>query len=60
VTSRLLVAGVFGAFVGGWIGRAIFKWLLDLDGSLQLILILATAALGVVICVAGELERERR
>lgn len=60
MTSRLLGAALFGAFVGGWIGRAIFKWLLDVDMPLQLVLILAMAALGVVIGVAGELERARR
>jgi len=26
-------AGLFGVFVGAWLSRAAFKWILDLDGT---------------------------
>jgi hypothetical protein len=59
MNARILGAAVFGAIAGAWLGRAVFKWLLDVGGTLQLILILAVGALGLVLGVAAELERQR-
>ena len=53
-------AVVLGAFVGGWIGRALFKWILGVSGTSLLVLIVATAAAGGVLGVAGALEERRR
>jgi len=61
MAARTLGAGFFGAFVGAWLARALFKWILDFDGTLLIVLIVATAAVGAPVCVAGELgEGERR
>ena len=60
MAARRISAGLFGAFVGAWLGRAAFKWILDLDGTLLIALIVAGAALGAIVCVAGEIESERR
>ena len=59
ITARRLGAALFGAFVGGWLGRALFRWLLDLERTTELVLIVASAALGAVVCVAGAVQAER-
>jgi high-affinity Fe2+/Pb2+ permease len=59
MNSRILAAAVFGGIAGAWLGRAVFKWLLDVGGTLQLVLILAVAALGLLLGVVSELERQR-
>jgi len=57
MTARKVGAGLFGAFVGAWLGRAVFKWILDAPGDWSTILIVATAVIGAVVCVAGADER---
>jgi uncharacterized membrane protein YeaQ/YmgE (transglycosylase-associated protein family) len=56
MTGRKAGAGLFGAFVGAWLGRAAFKWILDVPGEWQIVLIAATAIVGAVIGVAAEAE----
>ncbi len=34
MAGRRIGAGLFGAFVGSWLSRAAFKWILDLEGTL--------------------------
>jgi uncharacterized membrane protein YeaQ/YmgE (transglycosylase-associated protein family) len=58
MTARKAGAGLFGAFVGAWIGRAAFKWILDLPGDWPVVLSIATALIGAAICVAGEQETQ--
>jgi hypothetical protein len=53
MTARKLGAGLFGAFVGAWLGRAAFKWILDLPGEWPLVLSAASALIGAAICIAG-------
>jgi hypothetical protein len=60
MAARTIGAGFFGVFVGAWLGRALFKWILDLEGTLLIVLIVATAAVGAAVCVASELANERR
>jgi hypothetical protein len=60
MTARMAGAVIFGAFVGAWIGRAVFRWVLDVSGTSLLVLILATAAAGGVLGVAAALEERRR
>ena len=51
-----ITAALFGAFVGLWLSRALFKWILDVEGTLLIVLIAAGAVIGAAICVAGEIE----
>ena len=60
MAARRIGAGLFGAFVGAWLSRAAFKRILGLDGTLLIVLIVAGAAVGAVVCVAGAIEEERR
>ena len=60
MAARRISAGLFGVFLGAWLSRAAFKWILDLDGTLLIALIAAGAAVGAAVCIAGELESERR
>jgi hypothetical protein len=60
MTARMAGAVIFGALVGAWMGRAVFKWVLDVSGTSLLVLILATSAAGAVLGVAGALEERRR
>jgi len=50
---------IFGAIVGAWLARALFKWVLDMSGTSLLVLILATAAAGGVLGVAATLQERR-
>jgi hypothetical protein len=59
MTARMAGAVIFGAFVGGLIGRALFKWMLDVSGTSLLVLILAAAGAGGVLGVAGALQERR-
>ena len=60
MAARTIGAGFFGAFAGAWLARALFKWILGLEGTLLIVLIVATAAVGAVVCVASELENDQR
>jgi hypothetical protein len=60
MTHRTAGACVFGAFVSGWVARAVFKWLLDLPGSWPTALIVAAAAGGGLVCAVGEIEERRK
>jgi hypothetical protein len=56
VSGQALGAVLFGLFAGGWLGRALFDWILDVGAPWEGILIAAAALLGAGICVAGWLE----
>jgi hypothetical protein len=60
MTSRRLGAAGFGAFVAFWIARAVFKWILDVDGTTYVALAAVFVIVGVAVAVAVELEEERR
>jgi hypothetical protein len=60
MAARMAGAVIFGAFIGGWIGRVLFTSVLGVSGTSLLVLILATAAAGGVLGVAGALEEPRR
>ena len=60
MAARTIGAGLFGAFVGAWLARALFKWILDLEGTLLTVLIVATAVVGAAACVADEIGNESR
>jgi uncharacterized membrane protein YeaQ/YmgE (transglycosylase-associated protein family) len=58
MTARKAAAGLFGAFVGAWLARAAFKWILDVDW--WLVATVAGAVIGAAISVAGEHEAQSR
>jgi hypothetical protein len=60
MTYRTAGAFAFGAFIGGWAARAVFKWILDLPGTLATALVLAAAVGGGLICAVGEIEERRK
>jgi hypothetical protein len=60
MTYRTAGAFVFGAFIGGWAARAVFKWILDLPGTWTTLLIVAAAVGGGLISAAGEIEERRK
>jgi hypothetical protein len=60
MTHRTAGAFVFGAFVGGWIARLVFKWILDLPGTWSTVLILAAAAGCGLMTAVGEVEGRRK
>ena len=59
MAARMAGAVIFGAFVGAWIARALFKWVLGVSGTSLLVLILSTAAAGGVLGVAATLQERR-
>jgi hypothetical protein len=56
MASRTAGAFIFGAFVGGWLARALFKWLLGMSGTWTIVLILATAVGGGLVCAVGTMK----
>jgi hypothetical protein len=60
MTGRRLGAAGFGAFVAFWTARALFKWILDVDGTTYIALAAAFLVVGVAVAVAVELEEERK
>jgi uncharacterized membrane protein YeaQ/YmgE (transglycosylase-associated protein family) len=60
MTARKAAAGLFGAFVGAWLGRAAFKWILDLPGDWWLAATAVCAVIGAAVAVAGEHEAQAK
>jgi hypothetical protein len=58
MTGHRLAAAAFGAFVAFWIARAIFKWILDVDGTAYLALVAAFVLAGAVLGIAASLDDE--
>lgn len=51
MASRTIGAALFGAVVGAWVGRALFKWILDVDGIVPIV---AVALAGAIVCAVAE------
>jgi hypothetical protein len=60
MTGRRLAAAAFGAFIAFWIARAIFKWILDIDGTAYLAIAVGFALAGAVLGIAADLDDERK
>jgi hypothetical protein len=60
MTGRRVGAALFGAFTAFWIARAIFKWILDVDGTAYLALAAAFVLAGAVLGIAADLDEERK
>ena len=56
LTARTIAGAAFGAFVGAWIGRAIFVWILDVSHTWQIVALVTFGVVGAVIGVAAERE----
>jgi len=56
LSARSAGAALFGLFVGAWIGRAIFVWVLDVGRTWEIAGVVAVALVGAVLCIAGEAE----
>jgi hypothetical protein len=49
-------AVIFGLLAGAWIGRAIFDWVVDVGGGLELALIGVVALIGAALGAVAEHE----
>ena len=58
ITPRRIAAAFFGTAAGLFLGRALFKWILDLHGAWEWGPIVALAVAGCVLGVVSELEKE--
>jgi hypothetical protein len=54
MSSRTGGAALFGAFIGAWLSRALFKWILGVDGTPLWLLIAAGAIAAATVAVVGE------
>jgi hypothetical protein len=60
MTGRRLGAGGFGAFVAFWLARALFKWILHMDGGAYWGLVAVFVIVGATIAVASDLAEESK
>jgi hypothetical protein len=58
ITPGRLAAGFFGVAAGVFLGRALFKWILGVEGTWLVVAVVAFAVIGSVLAVATELEKE--
>ena len=56
MTGRSLGAIAFGLFVGAWLGRAFFVWILDASRTWEIAGVVACALVGGALGLAGALE----
>jgi hypothetical protein len=56
LTARSIAGAAFGAFVGAWIARAIFIWILDVSQTVEIGALVAFGLAGAVIGVAAARE----
>jgi uncharacterized membrane protein YeaQ/YmgE (transglycosylase-associated protein family) len=57
--DRTIGAAIFGAVVGAWLGRALFKWILDLEGATLIAAVAATAVVAAAVCGVAERQSAR-
>ena len=60
MSERTIGAFVFGAVAGAWLGRALFKWILDVEGTALLVAVVGSALLAALVCAVGEATSSRR
>ena len=56
LTARSIAGAAFGAFIGAWIGRAVFVWILDVSRTAEIAALVVSGLAGAVIGVAAERE----
>ena len=59
ITPGRIAARFFGTAAGLFLGRALFKWILDLHGAWEWAPIVAFALVGCVLGIASEIEGRR-
>ena len=59
MTARTAGSALFGAFVGAWIGRAIFVWILDASRTWEIVGMVTLGVVGLLLCLAGALEERQ-
>lgn len=56
LTARSIAGAAFGAFVGAWLGRAVFVWILDVPRGWEIAALVVFGVVGAVVGVAAERE----
>ncbi len=59
LTTRTLGSALFGAFVGAWLGRAAFVWILDVPRTWEIVAVAGLGLLGLVVGVTAAAEEQR-
>ena len=59
MTASRIAAFIFGGFVGAWIARALFQWLLDVPGTVFVVLLVVFTVSGALLGLAARVEDER-
>ena len=60
MNGKLIGAFCGGAFIGQLAARALFDWVLDIGGTLEIVLIVGTALLTALVFLAGQISEERK
>jgi hypothetical protein len=56
LTARSIAGFAFGAFVGAWIARAVFVWILHVPRGWEIAALVAFGVAGAIVGVAAERE----
>jgi hypothetical protein len=59
LTARTLGSALFGAFVGAWLGRAAFVWILDVPRTWEIVAVAGLGLLGLVLGLTGAVQEQR-
>jgi hypothetical protein len=57
--SRLIGSALFGAFVGAWLGRAAFVWILDVPRTWEIVAVVGLGALGLTLGLLSAVQEQR-
>ena len=60
LTTRILGSALFGAFVGAWLGRAAFVWILDVPRTWEIVAVVGLGVLGLVLGATAGLQEQRK
>ena len=60
LTSKTLGSVLFCAFVGFWLGRAVFVWILDVDRTWEIVAMAGFGAVGLLVGVASVIEERQK
>jgi hypothetical protein len=59
-SARTAWSALVGVLIGAWVGRAAFKWILDVEGTLLLVLVVACAGVGGTLFALAEREERQK
>lgn len=57
MSGRRLGSVAFGAFVGFWLSRALFKWILGVEGTTLIVVLCGAIVVGAVVGLLAPEER---